>query len=564
MDMHVFFTRFAIAAVISEKQTIYPSERNQNETIEIGPGNLKLIYSGSEGKLAHYVNGRSSASGAYIFHPNGTYFLKSEAQITRVYKENGHVEVEFIVGPIPVDDGIGKDIVTKLNLGIYLEDNNSELSILVDRAMGGTSIADGQLELMLHRRLLHDDSRGVAEALNETTCALDECTGLTILGKYYLRIDPLGEGGKWRRSYSQEIYSPFVLAFEELQDGEAWTNSHVATFSGMDPSYVLPDNVAILTLQPRSLNFHFKCKIGEDKDLSVMASVELIKVFQAKKINKIAETSLSSNQERAKMEKKRVVWEVEGSSAQEPKVVRGGPVDPTTLVIELAPMEISTFIVEFDSNWSTSWSEVRVEGKEKVKFIEDEEEGKEKEESEEVPRKKLDVTLDEVVLWEKHRKMRKKNKVSKSHGLGSEENNQVMLIKIIRSKVWELPWKKDAIKSEGKWETIQRLFVSNVLAFGMQGLSVEIVKNLVLVVSLWLKWVTSLFVGLKEDAKKLVSLVGPINENSGDVRVEDINPKLLWHFPFSAKAILNSMDVMIDGIMGQEVVKACSIFGSKI
>lgn len=34
-----------------------------------------------------------------------------------------------------------------------------------------------------------------------------------------------------------------------LQDGDNWTSSHVTTFSGMDPSYVLPENVAILTLQ---------------------------------------------------------------------------------------------------------------------------------------------------------------------------------------------------------------------------------------------------------------------------------------------------------------------------
>lgn len=47
------------------------------------------------------------------------------------------------------------------------------------------------------------------------------------------------------------------------------------------------------------------------------------------------------------MEKKRLVWKVEGSS-REKKVVRGGTVDPTKLVVELAPMEIRTFLVDFD------------------------------------------------------------------------------------------------------------------------------------------------------------------------------------------------------------------------
>ena len=30
------------------------------------------------------------------------------------------------------------------------------------------SLADGEVELMVHRRLLYDDSRGVGEPLNET------------------------------------------------------------------------------------------------------------------------------------------------------------------------------------------------------------------------------------------------------------------------------------------------------------------------------------------------------------------------------------------------------------
>jgi alpha-mannosidase len=57
--------------------------------------------------------------------------------------------------------------------------------------------------------------------------------------------------------------------------------------------------------------------------------------------------SLSVNQERSEMEKKRLAWKVEGP-AEEPKVVRGGPVDPAKLVVELAPMEIRSFFINFD------------------------------------------------------------------------------------------------------------------------------------------------------------------------------------------------------------------------
>ncbi|KAF9618955.1 hypothetical protein IFM89_002950 [Coptis chinensis] len=460
----------AIAVTSSTISTAFTPQEGVNGTIVIGQGNLKLVYAVDERKLTQYINKRSSvkasiehsysfysgndksdkdpqASGAYIFRPNGTYPTKSEGQVpltvfrgpivdeihqqitpwiyqvTRVYKAKEHADIEFTVGPIPVDDGIGKEVATQItttmktnktfytdsngrdfikrirdfrtdwdlqvnqpvagnyypiNLGLYMEDNLTELSVLVDRSVGGSSIVDGQIELMLHRRLLFDDSRGVGESLNETVCVDEKCQGLTIQGNFYLRIDPLGEGAKWRRSFGQEIYSPFLLAFTE-QDG--WTSSHQSKFSGMAPSYSLPDNVAMLTLQELEdgkvllrlaylsmsnsylslvseqfqLHMCFEfismstgiCQMGEDKDLSITASVELQKLFAHKKISKVTEMNLSANQRRAEMERKRLVWTVEGAPREEAKAVRGGSIDPSKLVVELGPMEIRTFIVDF-------------------------------------------------------------------------------------------------------------------------------------------------------------------------------------------------------------------------
>ncbi|KAJ0106708.1 hypothetical protein Patl1_19715 [Pistacia atlantica] len=319
------------------------------------------------------------------------------SQITRVYKEKEHAEVEFTVGPIPIDDGIGKEVITQIttsmktnktfytdsngrdfikrirdfrtdwdlevtepiagnyypvNLGIYMQDNTTELSVLVDRSVGGSSLVDGQMELMLHRRLIYDDKRGVGEVLNETVCVENECEGLIVQGKFYLKMDQLGEGAKWRRTVGQEIYSPLLLAFAE-QDGDNWMNSHVATFSGIDPSYNLPNNVAIITLQEHEkgkvlLRLAHLYETGEDKDYSVMTSVELKKLFPNKKISKVTEMNLSANQERSMMEKRKLAWKVQGSAEAETKVVRGGPVDPAKLVVELAPMEIRTFLIDFD------------------------------------------------------------------------------------------------------------------------------------------------------------------------------------------------------------------------
>ncbi|KAI3461672.1 hypothetical protein Pfo_018335 [Paulownia fortunei] len=64
--------------------------------------------------------------------------------------------------------------------------------------------------------------------------------------------------------------------------------------------------------------------------------------------------------------------------------------------------------------------------------------------------------------------------------------------------------------------------------------------------------------GSEEDAQRLISITSDINESLGDGKLDDINPKLLRHFAFGARAVLNPMAAMFGGIVGQEVVKACS------
>ncbi|KAL7001170.1 E1 ubiquitin-activating protein, partial [Sarracenia purpurea var. burkii] len=65
-------------------------------------------------------------------------------------------------------------------------------------------------------------------------------------------------------------------------------------------------------------------------------------------------------------------------------------------------------------------------------------------------------------------------------------------------------------------------------------------------------------VGSEDDAQKLISIVSEINESLGDGKLDDINPKILQYFAFGARAVLNPMAAMFGGIVGQEVVKACS------
>ncbi|XVF59795.1 hypothetical protein PTKIN_Ptkin07bG0304500 [Pterospermum kingtungense] len=413
----------------------------QNETIEIGSGNLKMTFSTSSGQLQRMYNSRtgadvplqqsylwygsstgdasdSQASGAYIFRPNGApptvvsrsvpltvtrgplvdevhqQFNEWIYQVTRIYKDREHAELEFTIGPIPLDDGVGKEVITQLtanmvtdkvfytdsngrdflkrvrdfredwnltvtqpvagnyypiNLGIYTLDKKSELSVLVDRATGGSSIKDGEIELMLHRRMLADDGRGVGEALDESVCVGSTCQGLTIRGNYYISINQIGEGAGWRRTTGQEIYSPLLLAFTQ-ENMETWKGSHLTKASTMESEYSLPLNVALITLQELDdgsvlLRLAHLYEEGEDTTYSTLAKVELKKMFNGKTIKEAKEMSLTTNQVKSDM--KNLSWKVEGDNGNEPSPVRGGPVDNSTLVVELGPMEIRTFLLKF-------------------------------------------------------------------------------------------------------------------------------------------------------------------------------------------------------------------------
>ncbi|KAI3451418.1 hypothetical protein Pfo_008083 [Paulownia fortunei] len=412
----------------------------KKETIEIGPGNLKLSFSTSSGQLKRMFNSKTGidipvqqsylwyassqgdadpqSSGAYIFRPNGLppsvvsrsvplkiirgplvdevhqQFSSWIYQIIRVYKDKDHAEVEFTIGPIPTDDSIGKEVITRLtanmvtdkvfytdsnardflkrvrdyradwpltvtqpvagnyypiNLGIFMEDKKSEFSVLVDRATGGSSINDGEIELMLHRRMINDDSRGVGEPLDEFVCVKNTCEGLTVRGNYYISINELGTGVRWRRTTGQEIYSPLLLAFSH-EDSEKWKSSHLTKATSMESNYSLPHNVALVTLQELVdgsvlLRLAHLYEAGEDPDYSTLAKVDLKKMFAGKTIRMLKETSLSANQDKSEM--KRMTWEVKGETHSEPAPIRGGPVDISSLTVELGPMEIRTFILRF-------------------------------------------------------------------------------------------------------------------------------------------------------------------------------------------------------------------------
>ncbi|KAE9467642.1 hypothetical protein C3L33_00450, partial [Rhododendron williamsianum] len=196
----------------------------QNDTIEIGPGNLKLSFSKASGQLKRMFNSKTGvdipvqqsylwygsstgdtddqSSGAYIFRPNGappTLVSRSVPikvvhgslvdevhqqfdswiyQVIRLYKIKSMLKLNSQFGIIE-RIGLFKLInrcrkLLSAQSGIFTTDNKSEFSVLVDRAVGGA-------RLTMDKRMLFDDSRGVGEPLDETVCVGEtSCEGLTI------------------------------------------------------------------------------------------------------------------------------------------------------------------------------------------------------------------------------------------------------------------------------------------------------------------------------------------------------------------------------------------------
>ncbi|TMW44857.1 hypothetical protein DOY81_010062 [Sarcophaga bullata] len=89
-----------------------------------------------KGALGNNGKPQNRSSGAYIFRPNGTEILVSPtatikvitgplvkevhqrfsdvvSQVIRLYEGKSYVECEWLIGPIPIKDNIGKEYITR-------------------------------------------------------------------------------------------------------------------------------------------------------------------------------------------------------------------------------------------------------------------------------------------------------------------------------------------------------------------------------------------------------------------------------------------------------------------
>ena len=196
--------------------------------------------------------------------------------------ESRAAELEWTVGPIPVGaDNIGKEVVVRYTTGLktngqwatdangrdmmrrrrdtrddwtlnvtepvagnyvpagsiasLIGDDSATFHILPDRSQGVASIVDGELEAMVHRRVLKDDNLGVGEPLNETECGCEacQCAGLTARGTHLLAATSPALGPRTYRALQQRAQTPLVMVFAPAGDVEsgpsAWAAAHRTT-----------------------------------------------------------------------------------------------------------------------------------------------------------------------------------------------------------------------------------------------------------------------------------------------------------------------------------------------
>lgn len=365
------------------------------------------------------MNGNNSqfdfrASGAYIFRPNGTSpisvgtnvtvsvlkgplvqeiqqtFTPWLSQIIRLYKGVDNVEFNWVVGPIPIGDKFGKEIITRfdtdmktygkfytdsngreilgrvkdyrptwklnvtepvsgnyypVNSRIFLRDPSTrkQLTVLTDRSQGGSSIQNGSVELMIHRRLLHDDAFGVGEALNEPGV---DGHGLVIRGTHYLIFNNITSAARKHRPLAQKIFLQPELSFATYNSSEAeFIKKFRTKYSGLKTS--LPPNVHLLTMEPwkkgtKLLRFEHIFEFDDDPVLSKPVTVVLKDLFTDFDIVSLTETTLSANQ--FIKDARRLNWNTGRSN----DIGKPGTNDKAVsdLIVSLIPMQIRTFIAE--------------------------------------------------------------------------------------------------------------------------------------------------------------------------------------------------------------------------
>lgn len=175
-------------------------------------------------------------------------------------------------------------------------DSGATLAVAVDRSEGSSSLTNGQLEIMVHRRLLHDDGRGVGEALNEP--GLDG-NGLIVRGRHWLALAPAASApAVYKQLQQRGLALPnAVVGYAPLGSltPAQWVARYTSNASLL--AAPLPPNVHLATVHSHSpttvlLRLAHLYETGEDKALSQNATVALGSLLAGRTVASVVETTL--------------------------------------------------------------------------------------------------------------------------------------------------------------------------------------------------------------------------------------------------------------------------------
>lgn len=379
-----------------------------------------LYYPAFQGSCTSDSN--KQPSGAYIFRPKDQSHVQLKiskwegvhkgkivqearqkfgdwaSQVVRVYQDKPYVEVEYTVGPIPINDGVGKEFMTRYNIpnfgsngvfytdangreilqrklnyrptwtlnqtepvagnfypvnaliGIKSDKSNLQFTVLTDRSHSGTSLNDGDVEIMLHRRLLDDDCKGVGEALNETAYG----HGLIVRGKHYLLLSNVSTAARQYRPLAHEVFLQPQATFSSEQSSPAnYFDKFNGNFSGLYTQF--PPNLHLLTLEgvqgapvvpavpgtvPYLLRLEHFYEKDEDNSLSKPLTFDLKKLLYPYGLNSVHELALGANILASDLH--RLYWKTENNK----KGDQSHPLRVQGTEITLGPMEIITLQID--------------------------------------------------------------------------------------------------------------------------------------------------------------------------------------------------------------------------
>ncbi|CAG2101230.1 unnamed protein product [Medioppia subpectinata] len=313
-------------------------------------------------------------------------------QTVRTYEDRDYIEFDWTVGPIPMADKIGKEIVTRFESdlqtdGVFYTDSNGrqtirrkynpnikgctnsvitanwfpiyshvfvkdenrgvQMTLLNDRTQGGSSLMNGQIELMVHRRL-HNTGRGGNFKIDEPGV---DGKGLVVRGRHYLYFQPIADSPKLMRSLSQSLFMGPIVSFSRYSTVADYSQKFVTSFTAIGDS--LPESVHLLTLEQWSerevlVRFEHMYETADNHELSKPVGFNLQKVLKTLSIEKVVEMNLAANE--LLSETKRLEWRSKHTTISYD--MSDGGNDVNDMIIKLTPQQIRTFIITTNSTYN--------------------------------------------------------------------------------------------------------------------------------------------------------------------------------------------------------------------